>query len=485
MSKEILSLQPARLWQHFYDLTQIPRPSKKERKAVEHVAEFGKKLGLFTEVDSVGNVLIRKPATKGMENRKAVILQGHLDMVPQKNSDKQHDFEKDPIDAYVDGGWVRARGTTLGADNGIGVAATMAILEAKDVEHPALEGLFTVDEETGMTGAFAVKPGWLQGDILLNLDSEDEGELCVGCAGGLDGTFNAAYAEQPAAAGAAYKLSVTGLKGGHSGVDIALGRGNANKIMARLLKRLTEKCGVQLAQLEGGNLRNAIPREAFAIMVVGKDREEAVRKELDTLTQRIKAELLLVDEGLKIALEPAAAPQKVMKPEAQLTLINAICACPNGVVRMSDAIPGLVETSTNLAIVKIGNERMTISCLLRSSVDSAKEYLADCMEAAFAPARVMSSFSGGYPGWKPNPASPILKEMSELYEKMFNAKPHVRAVHAGLECGLLGGGYPNMDMISFGPTILNPHSPDERVNIATVEKWWKFLLETLKNAPKR
>jgi len=485
MSKEILSLQPARLWQHFYDLTQIPRPSKKERKAVEFVAEFGKKLGLFTEVDSVGNVLIRKPATKGMENRKAVILQGHLDMVPQKNSDKQHDFEKDPIDAYIDGEWVRARGTTLGADNGIGAAAAMAILEAKDIEHPALEGLFTVDEETGMTGAFAVKPNWLQGDILMNLDSEDEGELCVGCAGGLDGSFSATYEEQTAVAGAAYKLSITGLKGGHSGVDIALGRGNANKIMARILKRLTEKCGVQLSQLEGGNLRNAIPREAFATIVVAKDKEAAAKKELDTLTQLIKAELSLVDESLKVELAPTAAPQKVMNPASQLTLLNAICACPNGVVRMSDAIPNLVETSTNLAIVKIGNGKMSASCLLRSSVDSAKEYLAECMEAAFTSAGVKSSFTGGYPGWKPNPSSPILKEMSELYEKMFNTKPHVRAIHAGLECGLLGGGYPNMDMISFGPTILNPHSPDERVNIATVEKWWKYLLATLKNAPKK
>jgi dipeptidase D len=484
MSKEILSLKPARLWQHFYDLTQIPRPSKKERKAVVHVAEFGKKLGLFTEVDSVGNVLIRKPATKGMENRKAVILQGHLDMVPQKNTDTQHDFEKDPIDAYIDGEWVRARGTTLGADNGIGVAAAMALLEATDVEHPALEALFTVDEETGMSGAFAIKPNWLKGNILINLDSEDEGELCVGCAGGLDGSFSATYDEQNAASGAVYKLSVTGLKGGHSGVDIALGRGNANKIMARILKRLTEKCSVQLAQLEGGNLRNAIPREAFATIVVEKDKEAAAKKELDTLVQLIKAELSLVDENLKIALEPTAAPQKVMSQKPQLALLNAICACPNGVVRMSDAIPDLVETSTNLAIVKIGDGKMSASCLLRSSVDSAKAYLAECMEAVFTLAGVQSSFTGGYPGWKPNPASSILKEMSGLYEKMFDTKPHVRAIHAGLECGLLGGGYPGMDMISFGPTILNPHSPDERVNIATVEKWWKYLLETLRNIPK-
>ncbi len=483
MSKDILSLSPARLWQHFYDLTQIPRPSKKEHKAVEHVAEFGEKLGLVTEVDSVGNVLIRKPATKGMENRKGIILQGHLDMVPQKNSDTNHDFEKDPIDAYIDGEWVRARGTTLGADNGIGAAAAMAILEATDIEHPALEALFTIDEETGMTGAFAVKPGWMQGDILMNLDSEDEGELCVGCAGGLDGSFNATYEEQNAADGVAYKLNITGLKGGHSGVDIALGRGNANKIIARILKNLTEKCGVQLSQMEGGNLRNAIPRESFATIVVEKAKEAAVRKELENLSQLIKAELSAVDENLKIAIEPTAVPQKVMNSKSQLTLLNAVCACPNGVVRMSDAIPGLVETSTNLAIVKIADGAMSASCLLRSSVDSAKEYLAECMESVFTLAGVKSEFTGGYPGWKPNPTSPILKVMSELYEKMFNTKPHVRAIHAGLECGILGGGYPNMDMISFGPTILNPHSPDERVNIATVEKWWKYTQEVLKNAP--
>jgi dipeptidase D len=485
MSNEILSLQPARLWQHFYDLTQIPRPSKKEQKATEHVAEFGRQLGLETEVDGAGNVLIRKPATKGFESCKTVALQAHLDMVPQKNSDKQHNFDSDPIDAYIVGEWVRARGTTLGADNGIGLAAMMAILEANNIAHPALEALFTVDEETGMSGAFALKPSWLHADILLNLDSEEEGELCVGCAGGLDGTFTADYSEQNPAAGAAYKLSVTGLKGGHSGTDIALGRGNANKIMVRIVKRLTEKCGVQLAQLNGGSLRNAIPREAFAIVVVEREKEAAAKKELDCLTQAIKAELSLVDENLNIALAPTAAPQRVMSAASQLNFLNAICACPNGVVRMSNAIPGLVETSTNLAIVKIGDGKMSVACLLRSSVDSAKQYLAECMEAAFTLAGAQSSFTGGYSGWKPNPASPILKVMSALYEKMYGAKPQVRAIHAGLECGLLGGTYPGMDMISFGPTILGAHSPDERVSIATVEKWWNFLLETLKNIPAR
>jgi dipeptidase D len=486
MGKDILSLQPARLWQHFYDLTQIPRPSKKERKAVDFVAAFGKQLGLFTDVDAAGNVLIRKPATNGMEGRKAIVLQAHLDMVPQKNSDTAHDFERDPIDAYVSGAYVRARGTTLGADNGVGVAAAMAVLEAADIEHPGIEALFTVDEETGMSGALAIKPGWIQGDILLNLDSEEEGELCVGCAGGLDGSFSEAYEEQPADEGVALKLSVTGLKGGHSGVDIALGRANANKIAARILKRLTEKHGAQLATLEGGNLRNAIPREAFACIVVPGSALDGVKQEVATLAQTIASEYAAVEdaEKIKIALEPAPnAPKKVMKPAPQRAALNAILACPNGVIRMSDAIPGLVETSTNLAIVRIGEGKMAASSLLRSSVDSAKEHLAECMEAAFSLAGVQSRFTGGYPGWKPNPESSILKSMCDLYEKMFGSKPHVRAIHAGLECGLLGGVYPKLDMISFGPTILNPHSPDERVEVSTVEKWWKFLLATLKNAP--
>ena len=484
MGKDILSLRPARLWQHFYELTQIPRPSKKERKAVDFVAGFGRQLGLYTDVDAAGNVLIRKPASAGMSGRKGIVLQAHLDMVPQKNSDTAHDFERDPIDAYVSGAYVRARGTTLGADNGVGVAAAMAVLEAADVEHPDVEALFTVDEETGMSGALAVKPGWVQGDILLNLDSEEEGELCVGCAGGLDGSFSAAYEEQSAAAGAAFRLSVTGLKGGHSGVDIALGRANANKVAARILKRLTERHGAQLASLEGGNLRNAIPREAFAVVVVPGGAVDAVRQEVAALAGVIAAEYAAVEGEVKISLEPApAAPQKVANAASQRALLSAILACPNGVVRMSDAIPGLVETSTNLAIVRVGEGRMSASSLLRSSVDSAKEHLAECMESAFSLAGVQSCFTGGYPGWKPNPDSAILKVMCALYEKLFGSRPHVRAIHAGLECGLLGGVYPQLDMISFGPTILNPHSPDERVEIAAVEKWWNFLLATLKNAP--
>ncbi|MGL4908338.1 MAG: aminoacyl-histidine dipeptidase [Bacteroidales bacterium] len=483
MKNEITSLQPASLWQYFYELTQIPRPSKKEQKVVQYLADFGNALGLHTQVDKVGNVLISKPATKGMEKHKAVVLQSHVDMVPQKNNDTQHDFEKDPITAYIDGEWVRAKGTTLGADNGIGVAATMALLAATDIPHPAIEGLFTIDEETGMTGAFALQPNWVKGDILLNLDSEDEGELCIGCAGGLDGSFTMQYKPETPAKGDALTLVVKGLKGGHSGVDIALGRGNANKIMARLLKALTQECNVQLASFEGGNLRNAIPREAVSVLVVPTENLAKAKSSLEAMAQDIKNELSVVDEGVFIAFESATMPTAVMPQESQLRVMNAICACPNGVVRMSDTMHGLVETSTNLAIVRIAEGKMSASCLMRSAVDSAKEYLAMCMEATFSLAGIQSSFTGGYPGWKPNPKSAILKVMEDLYLKMYKTKAHVRAVHAGLECGLLGGIYPTWDMISCGPTIVNPHSPDERVDIASVEKWWNYLLEILKNVP--
>ncbi|MDR3297368.1 MAG: aminoacyl-histidine dipeptidase [Prevotellaceae bacterium] len=483
MAQDILSLKPAALWQHFYELTQIPRPSKHEAKASEFVAAFGKKLGLPTEVDGVGNVLIRKPATKGLEGRQTVILQGHLDMVPQANAAANHNFLTDPIDAYIDGEFVRARGTTLGADNGIGVAAAMALLEATDIEHPALEALFTIDEEAGMNGVRAIKAGWLKGDILINLDSEEEGELCVGCAGGLDGTFEASYDELNPAAGKAYKLGITGLKGGHSGADIHLGRGNANKIAMRILNQLTKKCRVQLASYSGGNLRNAIPREASATIVVCAECDEEVKKIVASITAAINAELALVDNPAVITLDPTEMPAKVVNPASQLGFISALLACPNAVTRMSDAMPGLVETSTNLAIVSIADGQLSVSALLRSSVDSAKEHLAECMEAAFSLAGVKSVFSGGYSGWNPNMKSPILQTMNEVYEQLYGLKPKAGAIHAGLECGMLGGLYRNLDMISCGPTIFNPHSPDERVEVKSVEKWWNFMLAALKSCP--
>ena len=480
----IANLEPQCVWKHFYALTQIPRPSKHEQKAVEFVIAFGEKLGLETFTDETGNVIIRKPAVKGMENRKCVTLQSHLDMVPQKNTDTKHDFEKDPIETYIDGEWVKAKGTTLGADNGVGVAAALAVLESSDIQHGPVEALFTIDEETGMTGAFGLKPGVLKGDVLINLDSEDEGELFVGCAGGLDGTFTFKYTETPVPSGyEPFKLSVTGLKGGHSGLDIVLGRGNANKILFRALHELSAKHPIHLATVDGGSLRNAIPREAFAVFVAPAGKASAVKQIIEDIFKKVAAELSAVDADLKITVEPTAAPVHVLDEKTYQALQAAVYAAPNGVIRMSDAVPGLVETSTNLAIVKSGKDEVTIKCLMRSSVDSAKDDLATMMGCVFKLAGAQVKFEGGYPGWKPNPSSPIMDIMIKVYEKLYGVKPKVAAVHAGLECGLIGGVYPKLDMISCGPTLRYPHSPDEKLEIATVGKWWDFLVETLKNAP--
>jgi dipeptidase D len=481
---EIMKLEPQAVWKHFHSLTQIPRPSKKEARVIEFMKEFGKKLGLETLVDETGNVIIRKPATRGMENRKGIILQGHLDMVPQKNSDTVHDFEKDPIQAFVDGEWVKARGTTLGSDNGMGVAASMAILESKDLAHGPVEALFTVDEETGMTGAVGLKAGLLKGDILLNLDSEDEGELYIGCAGGINAKMEFAYQEEKIRPEEkSFLLSVSGLRGGHSGIDIGLGRGNSNKIVFRLLKTAVEKYGVRVAGIEGGNLRNAIPREAFVTITVPASREADFRKFIAAFEDDVRKELSGTEPDLKIGIKPADLPASVMDDQTLRNLINAVYGCPNGVMRMSDAMPGLVETSNNLAIVKSENGRIAVHCLLRSSVDTAKEDLASMIESVFTLAGAKVSFDGGYPGWKPNPASPILNTMKKIYQDKFGKMPEVKAIHAGLECGLLGAVYPHWDMISFGPTIRHPHSPDEKVNIASVKKFWDFLVETLKNVP--
>ena len=484
MSNTILNLEPKALWKNFHSLTQIPRPSKKEEKIRDFMLRFGKNLGLETIIDETGNIIIRKPATPGMENRKGIILQGHLDMVPQKNSDKVHDFEKDPIETIIDGDWVRANGTTLGADNGMGVAAAMAILESKTLEHGPIEALFTTDEETGMTGAFGLKPGVLHGDILLNLDSEDEGELYVGCAGGTNGNARFEYSEQPVPAGySGFKLQVTGLKGGHSGIDINLGKGNAIKIMTRILYTGTKDHGVMLASIDGGGLRNAIPRESFAVIAIPGNQVSGFSSFLDKITELVKNELSAVEPGLKIELIPAETPAKIIDPVTVEKLLYTLYACPNGVIRMSNEMAGLVETSNNLAIVKSEQGTIRIQCLLRSSVDSAKDDLEQMMKSVFDLAGAASTFDGKYPGWKPNPDSPILKVMLDRYHKKFGKIPEIKGIHAGLECGILGGTYPNWDMISFGPTLRNPHSPDERVNIATVQKFWDFLIDTLKNAP--
>lgn len=484
MNNDLTGLKPEGLWRNFYKLTQIPRPSKKEEKVIQFMKEFGESLGLKTIVDQVGNVIIKKPATPGMENRKGIIMQGHLDMVPQANSDRNFNFDTDPIEAWIDGDWVKARGTTLGSDNGMGVAAAMAVLESKNIEHGPIEALFTVDEETGMTGAFELKPGILDGEILLNMDSEDEGELYVGCAGGINASSKMKYDEvNPDTDSVAFRIHVSGLRGGHSGIDIPLYRGNANKIIFRLLKKATREFGLKIAELDGGSLRNAIPREAVAVVAVKKDNEKAFVNYVTETEKTIKKEYATADPDLKISCEPASIPGKVMECAAQKRFIDAIYACPNGVVRMSSDMEGLVETSTNLAIVKIKNGEASALSLLRSSVDSAKHDLAETVVSVFDLAGATTELDGDYPGWKPNPNSPILHEMKEVYNRKFGKVPEIKAIHAGLECGLLGGVYPNWDMISFGPTIRHPHSPDEKVNIPSVQKFWDFLVETLKHVP--
>lgn len=485
MSKTIKDLQPQAIWENFYKLTQVPRPSNHEEKAREFMMNWAKENHVDAFMDECGNIIMRKPATKGFENRKGVILQGHLDMVPQKNEDTVHDFEKDPIQAYIDGEWVRAKGTTLGADNGMGVAAGMAVLTATDIEHGPIEVLITATEETGMDGANGIKAGILQGDILLNLDSETEGELYVGCAGGLDSTIEFNYKEEAVPAGSkAFKLSLKGLKGGHSGMDINLGRGNSNKLLFRFLKAHATELGLRIASVNGGTLRNAIPRESFAIVTVPAADVDQFLTKVKEAGAIYKAELIAKDPDVQLLAEETEMPASVMDADLQWRLSDAILGCPNGTVRMIDSMPGTVETSNNLAIVKTENGKVTINTLMRSSVETAKEALADSLQAVFELAKADKIvLDGAYPGWKPNPDSAILKLMRELYQKMYHQEAKIMAVHAGLECGILGAKYPHWDMISFGPTICHPHSPDEKVNIASVGKFWDFLKEVLKNIP--
>jgi len=485
---EIKNLNPVEVWSVFDQMLQIPRPSKHEEKIQEWAVNFGNHLGLETIKDEVGNVIIRKPATPGMENCKGVILQGHLDMVPQKNSDKAHNFETDPIEAVIDGEWVKANGTTLGSDNGIGVSAAMAVLASDKIKHGPVEVLLTATEETGMDGANGLKPGLLNGDILINMDSEDEGELYVGCAGGEDVTCKFKYTEKKTAKNqVGLKLSVTGMKGGHSGIDIPLGRGNAIKVFFRILNAAYEQFDVRLANIEGGSLRNAIPREAFGVVVVKKKKAEELAQMVEELAGVIKSELAVTEPTLTVSLEEVKLPKKVIGKKIQKNLTAAIIACPNAVIRMSDSMEGLVETSTNLAIVKsdVKKKTITASCLMRSSVDSAKEELGSRIKAVLELAGACVKFSGAYPGWKPNMDSAILKTMQDVYNTRFGRIPEIKAIHAGLECGILGGNYPHWDMISFGPTIRFPHSPDEKVNIATVQKFWDFLVATLESIPEK
>ena len=489
----IKELDPQIVWKNFYALTQIPRPSKHEELAVEYMYNWGKEHGLETIKDEVGNIIIRKPATPGCENMKGVILQGHVDMVPQKNADTVHDFEKDPIQTWIDGEWVKAKGTTLGADNGLGLAMAMAVLESSDLKHGPIELLCTIDEETGMTGAMALKPGVLQGEILINLDSETEGELYVGCAGGLDASASATYVPADYDKNwLCYSLAVKGFKGGHSGMDIILCRGNANKLAARLLLELMLKADVRLLDFEGGTLRNAIPREAFATVYVPADKLAEAEKVFAEVSAAIKAEYAGTDPDSEFIFKPYECAEgeccgddecKYVPEADAVRFVRAIIACPDGVERMSSEMPGLVETSNNLAMVKIEGGEFSVKTLMRSSVDTAKDALAQKFESVFALAGAETSFAGGYSGWAPNPDSAILATMKKVYNDLYGKEPAVMAIHAGLECGILSGAYPNWDMVSCGPTLMSPHSPDERANIPSVAKCWEFLKAVLENIP--
>ena len=483
---DIRKLEPQQLWNYFHEICQIPHPSKKEQKIVAYMKEFGEKNNLETIVDELGNVIIRKPATAGMENRQGVILQTHLDMVPQKNSDKKHDFENDPIEPVIDGEWVKANGTTLGSDNGVGVAAAMAVLTSNSIKHGPIEALFTVDEETGMTGVRGLKKGLLKGDILMNLDSEDEGQLCVGCAGGVDVSVTKKYAEEKTPSGmVAYKIHLKGLKGGHSGVDIALGRANSNKLMFRFLMQAESDFGVRIAEYSGGDLRNAIPRESYVVLTVSDEKASDFETFVTNYEKIYKAEFSDTEPDLSFKMTKTDLPAKVMDESDQRKIIRAVFVCPNGVQRMSQAMEGLVETSNNLAIVKCAEGNFEAHNLTRSAVDSAKEATAWKIAAVFQLIAADVSIKGGYPGWKPNMQSAALATLSKVYEEMFGTKPLVKAIHAGLECGILVGTYTNLDMISFGPTIKYPHSPDEKVDVPSVKKFWDFLIKSLESVPEK
>lgn len=482
---DIKNLEPKLLWKYFYEITQIPRPSKKEHRMTAYMKKFGNDHGLETIVDKTGNVIIRKPATKGLEKCRGIILQGHLDMVPQKNSDKKFDFDKDAIETRIDQGWVKANGTTLGADNGIGVAAAMAALTDPKVVHGPLEALFTIDEETGMTGAKNLKKGILKGEILINLDSEDEGELYVGCAGGVDVSATRTCKQEKTPAGmTAYKLTVKGLRGGHSGLDIHLGKANSNKLMFRFFQQAEHDFGMRIADYTGGDLRNAIPREAFATIVVPSIRKAQFEKFVKGYEKMYRAEFKEVDPDIKMFIKACDAPEKVMNEADQYRIIRAVFVCPCGVERMSASMPGVVETSNNLSVVKIQDGKFHAHNLTRSSVETAKEATAWKIAAGFQLAGCDVSLTGDYPGWKPNMESDILKTMQDTYKKLYGKIPEIKAIHAGLECGIIMGPYPRLDSISFGPTIRYPHSPDEKVEIESVGKFWNYLTATLKNAPK-
>ena len=474
-------LQPQVVWNYFEEICQIPRPSKKEEKIIAYLLAFGKKHNLETKQDEIGNVLIKKAGTGSNKNTKPVILQSHIDMVCEKNSDVEHDFDNDAIKPYISETWVKAKGTTLGADDGIGVAAQLAILADKDIEHPAIECLFTVDEETGLTGAFALQKGFLEGKTLINLDSEDEGELFIGCAGGTDTVAEIPIKTRNVPEKATtFKISVTGLQGGHSGDEIDKGLGNSNKILNRFLWEKFKEYEIYISDFNGGNLRNAIPREAFAKVSVSKKWKSRFEKSFVKFTEEIKSELAEKEPNLTLSIEEIAKEEIAIHKETQKNLLNALYSCPHGVIKMSENLKGLVETSTNLASVKFKEDHILITTSQRSSVETAKRDIANMVESVFLLANAKVYHSDGYPGWNPNPNSKILKRTVTAYKKLFKTEPIVRAIHAGLECGLFLEKYPTMDMISFGPTIKGAHSPDERIDIETTQKFWDLLIEVLR-----
>ncbi|WP_110458260.1 aminoacyl-histidine dipeptidase [Shewanella algidipiscicola] len=477
-------LQPQALWQWFEQICAIPHPSKHEQALSQHIQNWAKDKGLSVVEDKVGNLIIKKPATPGMENRKVVALQAHIDMVPQKNADKEHDFENDPIEAYVDGDWVKAKGTTLGSDNGIGMASALAVLGSDDIAHGPLEVLLTIDEEAGMTGAFGLEAGYLDAEILINTDSEQEGEIYMGCAGGVDAQISVPMVWQaPEPTNATYTLSISGLKGGHSGVNIHLGRGNANKLLARFLFNHADELALELTNFTGGSLRNAIPREASVSFMLPSENVARLNELMQAFTQLVRQELAIADPDMQLTLQEAPAAKQVMSEDAQQTLIDLLHACPNGVMRMSDEIAGVTETSLNVGVISTEAESVNILCLIRSLIDSGREEVEGNLTALSNLAGAEVEFSGAYPGWKPDSNSPVMAIVKDTYEAIYHKEPTIMVIHAGLECGLFKKPYPEMDMVSIGPTIRYPHSPDEMVLIETVDQYWKLLLAVLERIP--
>ena len=482
----IKDLQPKVVWNNFYGLTQIPRPSKHEGKVIEYLYNWGVSHGLETIKDETGNIIIRKPATPGFENRKGVILQGHMDMVPQKTGDSNHDFLNDPITTLIDGDWVTADRTTLGADNGIGVALGLAVLEDPTVKHGPVEVLVTYDEETGMTGANKLRPGVLKGDILINLDSEDEGELCVGCAGGLDAKADFKYRKYNTPKGyKGLRIKVSGLQGGHSGMDISLYRANANKVMCRILLPLLENFGAKVVSFTGGSLRNAIPFEAVCEIVLPEENVNSVKKLIVNIFEEVKAEYVESDPSAAMELTSVTAAPKFIQGSVMLNAVKAMIACPSNVIRMSQSMPGLTETSINMAIVRTERGHIRVHSLMRSAIDTAKADLAERVRCIFELAGAEISFAGGYSGWRPKLDTPMNKVMMEQFEKVYGYPMKVMATHGGLECAIMGAKYPNWEMVSIGPTIRYPHSPDERLKIDTVGRTWDYLKAVLENVPEK